>query len=239
MRVFVYQFLHHFFTSLLLGFVLGILFGYNKESSNKDIEFSDSIDLSFRKVLKIYLRYGFTIFGVIGLIKNNFINNSFIYTVGSLWFTVRTGQIMIYQTDLLLGKEISTKNIDNQSVKYSLSNIIIFCILSTPFGILMSLVLLGNIGWFQVIIRGIIFSFLFGSLKGGLRTVSKHIALRLTVWHFGHGPWNYSKFLRYCTERGFLQRVGGGYRFVHALLRDHFAETYGKQTAHNETVEGM
>ena len=33
-------------------------------------------------------------------------------------------------------------------------------------------------------------------------------------------------YKNFYTDRGFLQRVGGGYRFVHALLRDHFAEHY-------------
>ena len=50
------------------------------------------------------------------------------------------------------------------------------------------------------------------------------LALRITIWWFDYGPWNYSKFLHHCTRLGFLQRVGGGYRFTHALLRDHFAE---------------
>ncbi|MCY7272686.1 MAG: hypothetical protein LH702_02795 [Phormidesmis sp. CAN_BIN44] len=37
-------------------------------------------------------------------------------------------------------------------------------------------------------------------------------------------PWNYARFLNYATDRMFLQRVGGRYRFIHKLLQDHFAK---------------
>ncbi|MBD2184658.1 hypothetical protein H6S82_05975 [Planktothrix sp. FACHB-1355] len=36
--------------------------------------------------------------------------------------------------------------------------------------------------------------------------------------------WNYAKFLNYASERLFLQRIGGRYRFIHDLLREHFAQ---------------
>ncbi|RUS93602.1 hypothetical protein DSM106972_095920 [Dulcicalothrix desertica PCC 7102] len=45
----------------------------------------------------------------------------------------------------------------------------------------------------------------------------------------GYIPWNYARFLDYCTERLFLQRVGGRYRFIHKLLQDHFAQMEFKQ----------
>ncbi|MEH2055123.1 MAG: hypothetical protein V7K97_02850 [Nostoc sp.] len=40
----------------------------------------------------------------------------------------------------------------------------------------------------------------------------------------GYIPWNYARFLNYCTDRLFLQRVGGRYRFLHKLLQEHFAQ---------------
>jgi hypothetical protein len=36
-------------------------------------------------------------------------------------------------------------------------------------------------------------------------------------------PWNYSRFLDYAVDRIFLQKVGGGYIFIHRLLMEHFA----------------
>lgn len=77
----------------------------------------------------------------------------------------------------------------------------------------------------ECILRGVIVGSIPGVFLGGGFEAYKHCMLRVTLWSFGYSPWNYSRFLRYCTERGFLQRVGGGYRFVHALLRDYFADT--------------
>jgi hypothetical protein len=45
----------------------------------------------------------------------------------------------------------------------------------------------------------------------------------------GRTPRVYSRFLDYAADRIFLQKVGGGYRFIHRLLREHFADMYGEQ----------
>ena len=37
-------------------------------------------------------------------------------------------------------------------------------------------------------------------------------------------PPHLSRFLDYAADRTLLQRVGGGYRFIHTLLRDYFAD---------------
>ncbi|MFN6486947.1 MULTISPECIES: NACHT domain-containing protein [unclassified Nostoc] len=58
---------------------------------------------------------------------------------------------------------------------------------------------------------------------GGLACI-QHLALRITLCQSGYISWNYARFLDYCTERLFLQRVGGRYRFIHKLLQDHFAQ---------------
>jgi hypothetical protein len=58
---------------------------------------------------------------------------------------------------------------------------------------------------------------------GGLFCL-QHFTLRLILYRNRYIPWNYARFLDYCTELGFLQRVGGRYRFIHKLLQDHFAQ---------------
>jgi len=62
-----------------------------------------------------------------------------------------------------------------------------------------------------------------GSASGGQGGM-QHFTLRLVLYFNGYIPWNYARFLDYCTERLFLQRVGGRYRFIHKLLQDHFAQ---------------
>ncbi|OAB57457.1 signal transduction protein [Phormidium willei BDU 130791] len=51
----------------------------------------------------------------------------------------------------------------------------------------------------------------------------QHFALRVILTLTGKTPWNYAKFLDYATERIFLQKIGGGYIFIHRMLLEHFA----------------
>jgi serine/threonine protein kinase len=67
------------------------------------------------------------------------------------------------------------------------------------------------------------FGWLFGWSLGGGEAFIKHGLLRLLLWRSGAMPWNYAQFLDWATERIFLQKVGGGYIFVHRLLLEHFA----------------
>ncbi len=63
----------------------------------------------------------------------------------------------------------------------------------------------------------------FGFSAGGGEALIKHILLRLILTLSGTTPWNYSKFLDHATASIFLQKVGGGYLFIHRLLLEHFA----------------
>jgi MFS family permease len=132
--------------------------------------------------------------------------------------------------EAFVGGEIDSKTDDNQGIYRSLMNSFIFGFMFVPVGFLIPLsihYLNEPVGLWRLMREGLVLGFLFGAFAGGLNSVISHFALRFTLWIFGYSPWNYSKFLRYCTERGFLQRVGGGYHFVHSLLREHFAQQYG------------
>lgn len=63
-----------------------------------------------------------------------------------------------------------------------------------------------------------------GLLDGGGKACIQHFTLRLLLYRDGYIPWNYARFLDYATERIFLQKVGGGYIFIHRLLLEHFAQ---------------
>ena len=65
--------------------------------------------------------------------------------------------------------------------------------------------------------------YLFWLINGGFATV-QHLMLRIRLWQIGCIPWRYPRFLDYATERIFLNRVGGGYMFVHKLLLEYFAD---------------
>ena len=72
-------------------------------------------------------------------------------------------------------------------------------------------------------IGGLVFGLVFGLIVGGSASI-RHFALRLMLYRMGHSPWNYARFLDHAADRLFLQKVGGGYIFVHRMLLEHFAE---------------
>ncbi|GAX45762.1 hypothetical protein NIES4075_67830 [Tolypothrix sp. NIES-4075] len=112
----------------------------------------------------------------------------------------------------------------NQGVRESVFNIGIITL-----SIILSGGLLGGIIGQQIegAKIGLWLGLMLGLIVGrflGITVVSRHFSLRFILCCKGYIPWNYARFLNYCTERLFLQRVGGRYRFIHKLLQDHFAQ---------------
>jgi len=54
-------------------------------------------------------------------------------------------------------------------------------------------------------------------------TYIQHFILRTMLFISGGMPWRYARFLDYAGGLTFLQRVGGGYIFMHRLLLEHLA----------------
>jgi hypothetical protein len=81
-------------------------------------------------------------------------------------------------------------------------------------------------------ITGLIYGlFLIGLMAGlvgvywyGGLDVIQHYVLRLILIIQGYMPRNYAHFLDRAVDRIFLQKVGGGYRFIHRMLLEHFAD---------------
>jgi len=134
------------------------------------------------------------------------------------------------------GLEIDIKSIPNQGIRKSASNAFftsVLCILAFGlFGLTMGYlggIFLGEIfdklsfGTAVGLFYGLFFGILVGMEFGGLACI-QHFFLRGILFCNGSMPWNYARFLNYCTERQFLQRVGGRYRFIHRLLQEHFSE---------------
>lgn len=72
---------------------------------------------------------------------------------------------------------------------------------------------------------GLIGGLLLGLYFGGA-TYLQHYVLRYLLWSRGAMPWHYVRFLDEATERILLQKVGGGYRFIHPLFQEYFPTRY-------------
>ncbi|MBO3461985.1 effector-associated domain EAD1-containing protein [Aetokthonos hydrillicola Thurmond2011] len=149
---------------------------------------------------------------------------------GGLIYGLTYGLIygLIYE---LNGTESVDKTIPNQSIRKSFVNTIIISLstfLLVSILVFIGLIVIGgkpdNIASFSLLM-GLFFGVFIGISKSGTPAI-KHFVLRVILWSSDYAPWNYAKFLDYCTDRLFLQRVGGGYRFMHDLLRQHFAKSY-------------
>ena len=121
----------------------------------------------------------------------------------------------------LIGSAIENKIYPNQGIIRSFWIAALFTIITSSglFAVLVSLGVKSDAG----LINGLGFG-LFAGLIGGGGACIKHFSLRLILYLQGHIPWNYARFLNYTTDRLFMQKVGGGYIFVHRMLMEHFAQ---------------
>ncbi|WP_353932365.1 DUF3365 domain-containing protein [Okeanomitos corallinicola TIOX110] len=137
-------------------------------------------------------------------------------TILGLIFALIIGLIRSFK-----GSEIEIKTIPNQGIIKSFYNAVIVVLVSwiILFLIIFTLFPQGLQSKTSIISWGLILGLLFG---GGI-SVIQHFSLRFILWVKGFIPHNLARFLDYASERVFLQKVGGGYIFVHRILLEHFA----------------
>jgi hypothetical protein len=134
----------------------------------------------------------------------------------------------------LTGPEIERRTVPNQGIRQSAGNVWVFALiggltlgaiwglLNLSAAVLITRLIPEALDWIHFELSGVLVLALFSGLVPGAACI-QHFALRFILWCRGVTPWNYARFLNYATERRLLQRVGGRYRFIHELLREHFA----------------
>lgn len=207
--------------SLLVGLLSG-LWACIAVGRAKEIETVETLNWSLANLAKS-LAAG----AVAGLITWRFSGMMFFLIVGLM-----AG--LIYGVS---GPKIEKTKFPNQGIWQSLKIAIIFAgigtiVMAIP-AVLMakqllsmitnSSVLQARIGVLNVVISGILVGLFFGITQAGVACI-QHLILRIVLYCNGYIPWNYANFLDYATDRIFLQKVGGGYIFIHRTLRDHFAD---------------
>ncbi|MBW4511934.1 MAG: NACHT domain-containing protein [Scytonematopsis contorta HA4267-MV1] len=150
--------------------------------------------------------------------------------------------------DALRGSEIETKTIPNQGIWKSASNAgitgLISWLILVPIYLFNSQ-LISNIYWglirglgdwsksglIEIVTPTLRWGLLLGLIFGGGTACIRHFTLRFILNRNNYIPWNYAHFLNYASELVFLQKVGGGYIFIHRMLLEHFAQMYRNNTA--------
>ena len=131
---------------------------------------------------------------------------------------------------------VEAKTIPNQGILLSRQNAILIGLIAGAIGVLFISLFFGvfevqKFGWTIGVTIGSVSGLIVGPMGGlivalwyGGLDIIGHYTLRLILVIRGHTPRNYAHFLDYAVDRIFLQKVGGGYRFIHRLLLEHFAE---------------
>ena len=134
----------------------------------------------------------------------------------------------------LTGPDVERRTLPNQGIRQSAANVKVFAlagllIVGVPYGLTNLLVgaaitrvAPSALDWLRLGLAPTILFGVMGGLIPGAACI-QHFALRFVLWCFGLSPWRFVGFLNHATERMLLQRVGGRYRFIHDLLREHVA----------------
>ncbi|NEP86068.1 MAG: hypothetical protein F6K18_04115 [Okeania sp. SIO2C2] len=130
----------------------------------------------------------------------------------------------------LKGGEVKSKKYPNEGMWRTLLNGVLLAIITLPFAVIMFLFSKSTNSELTSKILLFVSRFLplMAVLTFGLPVI-QHLILRITFFLTKKAPWNYARFLNYATEKMLLQRVGGGYRFIHRLLQERLAWRYNNQ----------
>lgn len=152
----------------------------------------------------------------------------FLAVVGGLFNALEGG---------LLGPDIQRRERPNQGIHQSMFNAAVFFAAGTLLltlawsvpNIVLSVMLTSTFPDQYDLLHSLGTSLAYGTLAAILpaSAVIQHFVLRLFLWREAMAPLNYARFLDCCTSGLLLQRVGGRYRFMHDLLRDHLAAQPG------------
>ncbi|MEO0840001.1 MAG: NACHT domain-containing protein [Cyanobacteria bacterium J06643_5] len=161
-------------------------------------------------------------------------------SIVNLWIILAMifGVINVIANIYFTKQEIENKRNKFKAIRHSSINTVILSIIAflliTILKLFLRLVIGQDINKKILIdlFEGILLGLLIGINSGGLFII-QHSTLRIFLWSSGYIPWNYTEFLDYCTNRLFLQRVGGSYRFIHDFLRQHFAKKYTESSNAN------
>ncbi len=220
------------YVSWIVGLFVGVFISYEQEIKPIESLRWSSVKMSRKLFLKISIGFGF---GVIAGLMAILLLIAFKYNMPidlySIIYVISCGLIagfVVWLTNMFVGPDIEIRKTPNQGIWQSLMNAGFFGLLIgiVP-GILTSILFRMHFGVMKALIYGFIILLGFALLAGlgmGGKACIQHFSLRLVFYLYGYSPWNYARFLNYCTDRLLLQRVGGRYRFIHRLLQEHFAK---------------
>jgi NACHT domain len=131
------------------------------------------------------------------------------------------------------GKQLSERSMlsPNEGIRRSLKYGLLLLAAGLLYGLLVWLIYLwgpfespmgGLTGLLSALIAGLLIG-LIAAPRVGLFAAAQHYTLRFWLWHARLFPWRAVALLEDATTHILLQRVGGGYSFIHPLFQEYFA----------------
>jgi hypothetical protein len=217
----------------LFGLIGGLIFGLISAFDNPEIRTVETLKWSWKEAKNSLIRPVILglILGLIGGLIGGLIEGQIEGLILGLILGLIGGLILGLIGGLvggMKGSAIATKTIPNQGIYRTAMNTgIMGLIVGLISGLLIGQIFGLMIGQILGLMIGQILGLFYGLIAvifGGGKDCIQHLTLRLILYAHGYIPWNYARFLDYATEHIFLQKVGGGYIFIHRLLLEHFAE---------------
>jgi hypothetical protein len=210
------------------GGLIGAFIGEVKETGRVSIRLTAALRWSWRRAAIFTLVAGacFGSFWGTVLVLGSFENSTFFLGLGfggvSGLFTGLIGGLIRREVD-----DRDYRTPDEGTRGSAFSGVVLGLVgglaVGTPFGLI--------VGWGwdprYGVAWGLAIELLVGlvvGLAGGGMAAIEHSALRSALRRASVMPPHLARFLDYAADHILLQKVGGGYRFVHVLLRDYFAD---------------
>jgi hypothetical protein len=194
-------------SGMIVGLVSGMIVGRN------GIELTETLSWNWRHALSWQcIRRNLVVSMIFGLVVSMIVNLVSGMIVGMVF-----GLVYFPLMDMLKGAEIQISTQPNEGIRRSQRSMIIG-------GLVVGLVVGLVFGLFVNLITDLVVGLVLGVLSYGGSAVIKHYILRLLLLNRCGAPWDFASALDEAVSRNLMTRVGGGYRFYHRLLQDHFAQ---------------
>jgi len=237
---------------LIFGLSCGLFFAFGprgvRYSLNNDIQTVEQLSWSYHSALRGGL-YGLVFGAIAGAIAGVAAQGTLLLsplvdtgmsTLNIVLIMAVIGMVVLGLAGALFGGMggtlVKTKKVlPNQGLRLSLINAVVTAPVVGGIFALVSLAIAYLLGDLSLRLSFVLYGFFIGLIAalwfGGLFAI-QHITLRMILWRRASTPplGKYAEFLDYAAQRIFLQKVGGGYMFIHRYLLEHFAALDSQKT---------
>ncbi len=211
--------------NVFFGYILVIIWLLRFEARDQynEIKILRTINIDFDRVIRSFMTiHAYAAMFIIMLLVTGPMIILIMFFTNEIKFAI-AASIVFLSIIMLISIELTKLHLSDIPIQGNQSYLYSSFLMGSIGGLLVGLVVL----LFSNLTNGLIYCVLSGTYIGlwyGGLDVIQHFIVRFLLWRAGSLPWRLAPFLDYAAEElHFLQKVGGGYIFVHRYLLEHFA----------------